>query len=55
MKTIQIWVSHKIKDFYNLTNVVATQANIVLVQVDNVDITRLDIDDVSYTVHPIQG
>lgn len=53
MSKCQIWVSHFIAEQYKLTNIIKSSDNLLLVEVNNVDLIKLDNDSIHYSIHPI--
>ena len=53
MHKFHIWVSKSIQETFNFSPVLSSTKTTVLVEVDTLDLTKLDIAQVSYSIHPI--
>ena len=53
MHKFYIWVSKVIQNSFNFSTVLSTTETTVLVEVDTLDLTKLDIAQVEYSIHPI--
>lgn len=53
MHKFYIWVSKSIQETFNLSHVISNTDTSVLVEVDTLDLTKLDIAQVAYSIHPI--
>lgn len=54
MSKTLIWVSKFIAEQYSLNNIKVVNETLLLVEVNDVDLVKLDNDNISYTLHPIE-